>query len=174
MLGILDFILGGILLFTGRKLFWLFVGGMGFALSLSLALQIFKGQSTLILVLGALIIGVIGALLTVFLQKAAVVLGGALAGAYLLAALVSGLHLSPQLSWLPYLVGGLIGGILVSVLFEWSLIVLSALVGALLVIGAVNLGPALKTLGVLVLFVVGVGAQAAVLRREARPESKSA
>jgi hypothetical protein len=143
---------------------------MGFALSLSLALQIFKGQPSWILILFALIIGVVGALLTIVVQKAAIILGGFLAGAYLLGSLASGLHLANNLSWLPYLVGGILGGGLVVALFEWSLIVLSSLVGAILVIGAADFGAELAALGALLLFLAGVGVQALVMSREGHPK----
>jgi hypothetical protein len=143
---------------------------MGFALSLSLALQIYHGHPSWILVVFALFIGVIGALLTIFIQKAAVILGGFLAGAYLLGSLLSAFQLGNSLSWLPYLVGGVLGGVLVASLFEWSLIILSSLVGALLVAGAVNLGPGMSALGVLLLFLAGIGMQSAVMNREGHPK----
>jgi hypothetical protein len=171
-MNIINLILGVLLVLEGRKLFWLFVGGMGFALSLSLALQIFKGQPLWMLTLIALAIGVAGALLTIFVQKAAVIFGGFLAGAYLLGSLSSGLHLSNQLNWLPYLLGGILGGALVAVLFEWSLIILSSLVGALLVVQAINLSPGLEALAVLLIFLAGAGVQAAGLRREGHPQTE--
>ena len=104
-MNIINLILGIFLVFSGRKLFWLFVGGMGFVLCLSLALQIFNGQPSLPLILFALFIGAVGALLTIFLEKAAIILGGFLAGAYLLGSLSSVLSLGNHLGWLPYLVG---------------------------------------------------------------------
>jgi hypothetical protein len=157
------------LVLSGRKLFWLFVGGMGFVISLSLALQIFGGQPRWMLVLFSLIIGVIGAFLTIFLEKAAVILGGFLAGAYLLASLVNVLNLGHTFGWLPYLVGGIVGGVLVAAVLEWSLIVLSSLVGVILVIEAVKIEPGLVGAAGILLFLIGIGVQAAVMSREGHP-----
>lgn len=139
--------------------------------SLSLALQIFSGQPRWVLILFSLIIGIIGAVLAIFLEKAAVILGGFLAGAYLLTSLVNVLNLGHTFGWLPYLVGGIMGGLLVAALLEWSLIVLSSLVGALLVIEAVSIKPGLAGAAGLIVFLVGLGIQAAVMSREGRPES---
>ena len=166
----LNLILGTMLILSGRKLFWLFVGGMGFVFSLSLATQIISGQPMWVLVLFSLIIGIIGAFLAIFLEKAAVILGGFLAGAYLLASLVNLLKMGSIFSWLPYLVGGILGGLLVAALLEWSLIVLSSLVGTMLVIEAININPGLVGLAGFLLFLVGIGIQAVVLSREGHPE----
>ena len=171
-MNIINLIFGIFLVLSGRKLFWLFVGGMGFVFSLSLALQIFKGQPSWTLILFALFIGAVGALLTIFLEKAAIILGGVLAGAYLLGSLTNLLSLGNHLSWLPYLVGGILGGVLVASIFEWSLIMLSSLVGALLIIRAVNLGLGLAALGGLLLFLTGVGIQAGVMNREGHPKTQ--
>lgn len=156
------------LVFSGRRLFWLFVGGLGFVLSLGLALQVFKGSPVWLLVAVALIIGVVGALLAVFLEKAALVAGGALAGAYLLNSLAGDLHLTAALAWAPYLIGGVIGGVLVLALFDWSLIVLSALVGGLMVTDALQLKSPLHFQVTLVLFLIGLVVQAGLLGREKR------
>jgi hypothetical protein len=168
---IVNLILGIMLVLSGRKLFWLFVGGMGFIISLSLALQIFSGQPRWMLVIFAIIVGIVGAFLTIFLEKAAVILGGFLAGAYLLAGLANVLNLGHTFGWLPYLVGGIMGSVLVAAVLEWSLIVLSSLVGTILVMEAVNLGPGLAGAAGILLLLVGIGIQAAVMSREGHPGS---
>ncbi len=168
-MSIVNFILGALLVLSGRKLFWLFVGGMGFVLSLSLALQIFQGQPSWVLILFALFIGIIGALLAVFIQKAAVILGGFLAGAYLLGSLASGLHLAANIIWLPYLVGGILGGGLVVALFEWSLIVMSSLVGAVLIVEAAQFRAPVAALIALLTFLAGIGIQSMTMSREGHP-----
>jgi hypothetical protein len=168
---IINFILGIFLTVAGRKLFWLFVGGMGFVISLSLAYQVLRGQPAWVLILLALFIGVIGALLAVFLEKAAILFGGFLAGAYLLGSLAGALGWTGQSGWILYLIGGVLGGVLVAVLFEWSLILLSSLVGGLLVIEALNLRPALTILGVLLVFLAGIGIQAGMMSREGHPKT---
>jgi hypothetical protein len=169
-MNILNLVLGIMLVLSGRKLFWLFVGGMGFVISFSLALQIFSGQPRWVLVLFSILIGIIGIFLTIYLEKAAVILGGFLAGAYLLASLVNVLNMGHTLGWLTYLVGGILGGLLVAALLEWSLIILSSLVGAVLVMGAVTIKPGLAVIAGFLIFLFGLGIQAVVMSQEGHPE----
>ena len=167
---LINLILGVMLILSGRKLFWLFVGGIGFVFSLSLAVQIFSGQPKWVIIMFSVLIGIIGIFLSIFLEKAAVILAGFLAGAYLLARLVNIFNLGPSLGWLTYLVGGILGGLLVAALLEWSLIILSSLVGALLITEAINIKPGLAAIAGFLIFLVGFGIQVAAMRHEGHPE----
>src|SRR5688500_20354558 len=83
MINLINVILGGALLLAGRKLFWLFVGAVGFVTGLQLASSFWQGPETLALVFG-LIVGVIFALLAIFLQTITIGIAGFLAGGYIL------------------------------------------------------------------------------------------
>jgi hypothetical protein len=166
MLNLLNLFLGGALLVAGRKLFWLFVGVAGFVTGIGLATRFWHGSDALAIVVG-LVVGVIFALLAIFLQTIAIGAAGFLAGGYILPALAGMLGVSGSTSfWILYIVGGIVGLILVAVLFDWALITLSSLAGASLVVQGLFPGGSTGGLLFLVLFLGGVIFQGMLLRRE--------
>ncbi len=162
-------LIGIALLFLGRELYWLFVGGIGFALGTSLVAAVFGDQPSWLLVLVGLSAGLGGALMALTLQKLAVGIAGFAAGGYVLASLASALAGEPEwVAWLSFLVGGIAGAILVKVLFEWALIVLSSLSGAILVVRLLPLRPVLAPLLFVVLAGLGIVFQMRRRRRKRR------
>ena len=67
MLGFLDIIFGGALLLVGRKLFWLLVGAIGFAIGIQVATRFFHGSELTTIVAG-LVLGIIFAVLAIFVE----------------------------------------------------------------------------------------------------------
>ena len=55
MLGILVIIFGGALLLVGRKLFWLFVGVIGFVIGIQVATRFFHGSELITIVAGVVL-----------------------------------------------------------------------------------------------------------------------
>jgi hypothetical protein len=166
MLNIVSLILGGALLVAGRKLFWLFVGVAGFVTGLQLATRFSQGSDVLAILIG-LGVGVLFALLAIFLQTIAIGAAGFFAGGYVLTVLAGMLgNNGGTFSLIVYIIGGILGVILVIFLFDWALITLSSLAGASLVIQAFF--PRGATGGVLfiILFLAGVLFQGSILRRE--------
>lgn len=158
-MAILNAILGAILLFFGRKLYWLFVGIAGFLIGMQLTEMFLAEQTAVIRLAVALVAGLIGALLAVVAQRVAFALGGFYAGGYL--ALSFGPPLipnSPPIVWL--LIGGIIGAILAAALMDWAIIALSSLVGAGAIVGAFVVAPAIEVVLFLVLFAMGFAFQA--------------
>ena len=82
MLSIINLILGGGLLVAGRKLFWLFVGAAGFLTGIQLADRFWQGPELLAIIIG-LVIGIIFALLAIFLQGLVIGAAGFLIGGYI-------------------------------------------------------------------------------------------
>lgn len=165
-------LIGGALLFLGRKVFWLFVGGAGFVAGLSLAARLMRGSPEWVILLAALVLGVIGALMAVFFQHLAIGLAGFLAGGYLTLSLLALLGLERGwLPWLAFLVGGIAGAVLVAALFDWAVIALSSLAGASLITEAFRLGGSVGFIVFLALIIVGVSVQAATLRQDRRASS---
>jgi len=167
MLGVINIILGGALLVAGRKLFWLFVGAVGFVTGLQFATRIWQGPEGLAIIVG-LVVGVVFALLAILLQGLAIGVAGFFAGAYVLSTLVAmlGLDVTGALVWIVYVIGGILGVILVSVLFDWAIITLSSLAGASLVAQALFPERTAGGLIFIILFLVGVVVQGSVLRSE--------
>ncbi len=140
MTGLISVLLGIALLVAGRRLFWLFVGALGFITGLQLAALVPQMSQTTALLI-ALILGVVFALLAVFLQRIAVMIAGFLAGGFVLTTLANRLGVETlSFPWALYIVGGLIGILLVMLLFDWALIILSSIAGAALILNAFSSG----------------------------------
>jgi hypothetical protein len=166
MLGYLNVLIGGGLLLAGRKLFWLFVGALGFMLGLELAGRI-PFRSEWVLVLGGLAMGALFALLAVAAETVAIGIAGFLGGGFGLMRLAILLGVgSSAAQILAFIVGGLLGIAFFVVLFDWALIVVSAGVGASLVTSGLFLTNAQRVLLFFFLFSIGILVQALVLRRD--------
>lgn len=167
MLNLINLLLGGALLAAGRKLFWLFVGAAGFITGIQLATRFWQGSEALALIAG-LVLGMIFALLAIFLQAIVIGIAGFLSGGYILIALAAMLRLETTgtMSWVIYIAGGILGLILVSVLFDWALITLSSLAGATLIVQTFSPEGTTGGFLFLILFLFGVIFQGLSLRRE--------
>ena len=160
--------LGVVLLFFGRKLFWVFVGVFGFLAGMQIATRVAQGQSELVLILIALGLGIVGAILAIVLQRVAVAVAGWFAGGYLALrfANAAGWHDQTTL-WILFVGGAIIAAIVVSLLFDWALIFLSALTGAIIVSDVLPWGQTTQFIAAAVLFLLGAATQARVLQRPA-------
>lgn len=167
MLNVINLILGGALLVAGRKLFWLFVGVAGFVTGMQLASRFWQGSEAVALIFG-LVVGVIFAILAVFLQALVIGIAGFLIGGYIISALAAmlGIDLTGAMTWIVYVAGGILGVIFVSLLFDWALIILSSLAGASLIVQSFFAQGAGSGILFFILLIVGVLIQAATLRRD--------
>jgi hypothetical protein len=161
-------VVGLIVLTLGRKLFWLFVGAVGFIIGISLVTQFFSAAPLWLVLVIAFVAGVLGALLALFVQRVAIGLAGFIGGGYVLLTALNflGFQVTSVPAWLIFLIGGIIGLVLMMALFDWTLIVLSSLTGASLVVQAVRLNPELSAVLFVGLLIVGLVVQARLLRRE--------
>lgn len=166
MIELINVLLGGALLLAGRKLFWLFVGAIGFVTGLQLADTFWQGPDGLTIIF-SLILGVLFALLAIFLQTIAIGIAGFFAGGFILTALAGMLNMDTSaIFWIIYVIGGIIGLVVVIYLFDWAIITLSSLAGAsLLVQGFLSQGAA-GGLIFATLVIIGVVVQGSVLRSE--------
>jgi hypothetical protein len=160
-------LVGLVVLTLGRRLFWLFVGAVGFVAGIAFATRFFQGQPDWVILLFALAAGLLGALLAIFLQQLAIGLAGFVGGGYVTVYLLNVLGWGPgRYAWLPFVIGGIVGIVLVLALLDWALIVLSSLTGASLIVEAIHLRPAISGLLFILLFVVGVAIQASAMHRD--------
>ncbi len=177
MTTIIRFLAGLGLLTLGRKLFWLFVAAIGFEFGFLLAERFLQRRTATddLIVFGvALVVGIIAALLAIFLQKLAIYIGGFLAGgSFAVNALqllgIGGPRVENLILVGVFVIGGIIGVILVAIVFDWALIVLSSLAGAGMiatVVAASGLGLALAGIAFVALFIAGVVIQAMMMARE--------
>jgi hypothetical protein len=169
MLNVINLLLGAALLVAGRKLFWLFVGVIGFVTGIQLAARFWNGPEWTAIVIG-IIVGIVFALLAVFIEALAIGAAGFLAGGFILTTLTNMLGLNEGLLfWIIYAIGGIIGILLVMLLFDWALITLSALAGASLIVQSLFTGAGAGGLVFILLFIVGIVIQGFTLQREDHP-----
>jgi hypothetical protein len=128
------------LLFLGRKLFWLFVGIVGFALGVDFSLAVLGPFNSMPLFGGALLFGLLGAMLAVFLQRFAIILAGFIGGGYFAYHLALLLKFPETVGLLLFVIGAILGVILFHFVFDWALIVLSSLIGAIMIAQVLSLG----------------------------------
>lgn len=163
---ILSVLIGAIILFFGRKLFWLCVAAVGFAAGVEFAPHLMHEPTPVLQLSIAIVLGFIGALLALFLQKIAIAVAGFLAGGKLAMVLVAAFVAEgARYPGITFIVGGIIGAILLLALFDWALIVMSSLVGAYLIGHTIVLPPTGATLLFVGLAAVGMIMQTAALRR---------
>lgn len=164
--GLLGLVAGALLLLLGRRLFWLFVGLVGFFAGLRFAPAFLSGQPEWTQWLAAALFGLAGMFLAIVLQRLAVVLAGFLVGGFVAAELFGlGTGLT---SVLIFAAGGVVAAILALWLFEGALILLSSLAGAGLIVDALDLASGTRGLALAGLAVLGIAVQAGITARATR------
>lgn len=130
---------GILLLFFGKKAFWMFVAIIGFLVGMEFAPQILSGQTESVYLTVSIIVGLLGALLAVLLQKFAVGLAGLVAGGYITYTLMQMAVLDVgQYQWMVILAGALLGAVLAGTMFDWAMILITSASGAVLVYQGLN------------------------------------
>ena len=168
-LPIFSVLIGAALLFFGRRLFWLFVAALGFAVGLQLAPYLSQNPPLWLSLLLSLGLGLIGALLALMLQKLAIGIAGFLVGGRVAVAIAAALWVNyAHYSVITFVIGGIIGALLLVALFDWALIIFSAIEGARLIADAVHLPSTGTTVLVVALALFGIFVQAAMFRRSRR------
>ena len=159
--------IGIVSLVMGRKLFWFFVGAVGFVIGLSVAPSIFKEQPQTVILVIALAAGIVFALIAMALQKIAVSVAGFLAGGYIVNFLIQATNLNAgDYYWLVVFAGAILGALLVMSLFEWALIILTSAGGAILITDGFNLAAPFSLILFAVLSMVGIVTQGRIKDKE--------
>lgn len=157
------------LLFFGRRLFWLLVAALGFALGLQLAPYLSQNPPLWLSLLLSLGLGLLGALLAVMLQKLAIGIAGFLVGGRVAVAIAAAFWVNhAHYSVITFVVGGVIGALLLVALFDWALIIFSAIEGARLITDTVHLPSTGTTVLIVALAFFGMMVQSAMFRRGRR------
>lgn len=162
---------GALLLLLGRKLFWLSVAVIGFVLGAELAAQFLPHQSETVKLAVEIGVGLLGALLAIYVQELAIGIAGFFLGGELGLLLCRAVAFyNPHYWWLAFLVGGVVGAIVSVSFFDWGLIILSSLAGAHLIVDAIHTTHVIKIAGFVALVMVGIICQASILgkRKPAR------
>jgi hypothetical protein len=166
-------LLAGILLLTlGHRLFWLFVGLVGFFAVYGFSLEAFQSVAPGPRLFVAILAGLLGIVLALFVQKAGVALAGFFVGAFLAAGFlqVDVTHAArlPLIPLLLVLAAGILAAFLALGLFDLALILFSSIAGAGLVAGALGLAGQTRVIALVVLALAGILIQAGWTRRRGR------
>jgi hypothetical protein len=163
-MGIFNIILGLILLLFGRKLFWLFVGVLGFIVGIEYSSMFLANQAEWVLLLIGFVTGCLGAILAIFAQRVAFALAGFYAGSFLTLIITHSFFYSdPNLILM--LLGGIIGALLAAWIMDPTLIILSCLVGAGAIVKALHPGQLASALLFILLLAVGIFVQTKLFTR---------
>jgi hypothetical protein len=154
-----------LLLLLGRQLFWLFVGGTGFVLTMELVTRLTLAWPAWLTLFVAIVAGIIGALLAILFQEIAVGVAGFVTGGYVVFNFLDLIGLQiPVLTWILVIIGAIVGIVLAISLFDWALILLSSSSGATLLVRSLNVEPPLTYIIFGGALILGIIIQASMMR----------
>jgi len=166
---IISVVVGALILFAGRKLFWLFVAALGFAVGLEIAHYIMRDPPVWMGLSIGLVLGFAGALIAMLLQKVAIAIAGFVGGGRVAILLATAFFVNHgHYTAVIFLIGGIVGALLLLALFDWALIILSAIEGAHLIRSGIVLPEKGGEILFIALAVLGIVVQASTLRRGRR------
>jgi len=177
MASLTGIIVGLVLLFFGRRLYWLFVAGIGFLTGLALAPDLLPDRPEWLILLAALGVAIVGAVVAMVAQRLTIGLIGFVAGGGIGLLLLRALGIGGDApGWVAYLIAGVIGLVLMLALFDWALVLLSSLAGANLIVwGVVARFPLPQAIAlVLLIGLVLIGVVVQARPRAHRPPTKRA
>ncbi len=161
-------VIGGILLFLGRELNFIFAGAMagliGFRLTPLLPAQWPAWSEGAFMVT----LGVIAAILVLLNERAGYFVSGFLAGGFFLVEYYQPNMLTVPL--LPFVIGGVIGALTLGLLTEWALILVSSAIGAAYVLNLFRLDPTAEILIGAGLFIMGALTQVIIMQAQKQAE----
>ncbi len=166
---IISAIVGTAILLFGRKLFWLFVAALGFAVGLEVAAYFLHDPPLWATLTISLTLGFLGALLAFMVQKLAVAIAGFIAGGRLASALLVAFFADhAHYQEITFVIGGILGALLLLALFDWVLIFLSSIEGAHLIVTAITLPQTGAAILFAALVLIGLLVQGSMFRSSRR------
>ena len=136
---IITTMIGVSMLIMGRQIFWVFIAGLGFGLSVIYGQRFYIGQPDWMILLIGVIIAMLGALLAYALERFAAGFAGFATGWYLtnLAFDYFGITLGKFDALAPIIVG-ILCALLIAAYYDGGIILLSSLAGAALIVNGIN------------------------------------
>ena len=157
-------IIGGILLFLGRELNFIFAGAMAGLLAYRLTPLLPPTWPAWSDAAFMIALGLIAAILVLIHERAGYFLSGFLAGGFFLVEYYAPNVLTIPL--VPFIVGGVIGALVLGLLTEWALILVSAAIGASYLLNLFVLDPTAEILVGAGLFIIGALTQVIIMQSQ--------
>ena len=157
-------VIGGVILFLGRELNFLFAGAMAFLIGVRLTPMLpsqWPDWTEWAFMIG---LAVIAASLTFVDERGGFVISGFLAGGYVAAEWYTPNML--VIPVMPFLLGGLAGALILGLFTDWALIVLSSLIGGYYLTTLFRLAETPRVLITAGLIIIGAVAQAIIMRQQ--------
>ncbi len=151
-------IIGIILLTLGRKLFWMFIGIIGFFIGFEFVTEYMVVDSTVIVLLVGLLAGIIGTVLAIILERLAFALAGFYAGAFLILTIFRP-FLYGDVNMVLVIIGGIIAAALAWMFMDWVIIILSSMVGAGMILSGFTISPVLYFIIFSIISTIGISIQ---------------
>ena len=162
-MNIANIIVGIILLLLGRKIYFLFVAGIGFIVGVYYAQNYLINLTPMLVIFFGLVIGFIGTLIALFAQNISLVIAGALSGMYIAQVLATYIPFNfGSQGWALWVIGAIVGAGLMIVFFDWAIITLSSLTGSFLIMSSYSYSPLITLIAVAVLTLIGIGIQSRI------------
>jgi hypothetical protein len=161
-------VVGGILLFLGHELNFLFAGAMASLLGIRLTPLLppqWPWWTDYVFAIG---LGVIAAVVVLLNERAGYFISGSLAGGLMLVEYYAPYMLT--VPWLPFLVGGVIGSLIIGIFTEWALILVTAAIGTASLLNLFVMDPTLEILIGAGLFIVGALTQVVIMQSQKHAE----
>ncbi len=161
-------VIGGILLFLGHELNFLFAGAMAALVAVRLTPLLpgqWPGWADYAFIIA---LGVIAAVAVLLNERAGYFISGFLAGGLLLVE-----YWAPDsliVPWLPFVIGGVIGALVIGIFTDWALILVTAAIGAAYLLNLFVLDPMLEILIGAGLFIVGALTQVVIMQSQKHAE----
>ena len=163
-------IMGGVMLFLGRELNFLFAGSMTALLAFRFIPFLPSGLPPWADIAFVVGMGVLAAALALINERGGYVLSGFLAGGYILSE-----YYSPGTTGvpiLPFIVGSGFGAAIMGLLTEWAMIVVSSVIGAIYLTSLFRLTQIERTLVTAGLVIIGALAQVVIMRMQKQAEDR--
>ena len=157
-------IIGGVLLFLGRELNFLFAGAMAFLIGARLTPLLpsqWPDWTEWAFMIG---LGILAASLTFVDDRGGYIISGFLAGGY-----VAAEYYTPNMlviPVMPFILGGIVGALILGIFTEWALIVLSSLIGGYYLTTMFRLAQTPRVLITAGLIIIGAVVQAIIMRQQ--------
>jgi hypothetical protein len=161
-------IIGGILLFLGRELNFVFAGAMAGLLGFRLTPLLPSTWPAWSDAAFMITLGLLAAIIVLINERFGYFLSGFLAGGFFLVEYYAPNLLTVPL--LPFIIGGVIGALILGLLTEWALILVSAAIGSSYILNLFRLDPTAEILVGAGLFIVGALTQVIIMQSQKQHE----